>query len=516
MGQFVPQFRAWSAALLVACGGGGGDGSLAPPAGGGGGGGGGRRIADRHRAHRRSRPTWPRVTAWSIFPVGAAIETAAPPANADRDILLKHFSSITAENAMKPDTIWPNKAGTSGATACPRTQPNFAPGDTLAALRLQQRHAAARPHAAVAPDGARPGSSPATDRRPGELPHPRAAAPARLHLRRGPALPECVRLGRGQRSGQRYAESDQIRIAPTAPGTMAYSVGGGDRLVSTCATPSCSPRRRAVSIGRNSSNMKLMLNDYNTELPGKRANVLAIVQDVMNAGTVPHRRRRPPVPPAARRRCHAGHGGVRRPSRRCRPPWSTTSPSSTCLSTRIPGNCFSARTIPPCMADYGANPPATVLSQQATLYRALFTAFDRPSVTSDHHLGHRGQSHLAQYLAGDPHQPPAAVRYRRAIRSRHSGPWWIRHSSFRRRDQRGSHEDAVSEARPPPRWRWAAGGARRRRRHDHRDATISMRARPAAVIAVPFARHRRAGAGPAHVPRHRARSEGPRAARADH
>jgi endo-1,4-beta-xylanase len=34
------------------------------------------------------------------------------------------------------------------------------------------------------------------------------------------------------------------------------------------------------------------------------------------------------------------------------------------------------------MADYGANPPASVLSAQATLYRALFDAFNRPSVTS--------------------------------------------------------------------------------------------------------------------------------------
>ena len=34
------------------------------------------------------------------------------------------------------------------------------------------------------------------------------------------------------------------------------------------------------------------------------------------------------------------------------------------------------------MADYGASPPQSVLSQQATLYRALFNAFNRPSVTS--------------------------------------------------------------------------------------------------------------------------------------
>ena len=47
-----------------------------------------------------------------------------------------------------------------------------------------------------------------------------------------------------------------------------------------------------------------------------------------------------------------------------------------------PGNCFSQRSIPPCMADYGASPPQSVLSDQARLYRALFNAFNRPSVTS--------------------------------------------------------------------------------------------------------------------------------------
>ena len=39
-----------------------------------------------------------------------------------------------------------------------------------------------------------------------------------------------------------------------------------------------------TSIGKNSANMKLMLNDYNTELPGKRANVIQIVQELVNAG----------------------------------------------------------------------------------------------------------------------------------------------------------------------------------------------------------------------------------------
>ena len=41
-------------------------------------------------------------------------------------------------------------------------------------------------------------------------------------------------------------------------------------------------------------------------------------------------------------------------------------------------------------------------------------------------------------------------------------------------------------------------------------------ARPAAVVAVPFAEIAQARARPAHVPRDRARSEGPRIAQPDH
>ncbi len=47
-----------------------------------------------------------------------------------------------------------------------------------------------------------------------------------------------------------------------------------------------------------------------------------------------------------------------------------------------PGECYSVRTIPPCLASYGASPPQQVLSDQVLPYRALFNAFNRPSVQS--------------------------------------------------------------------------------------------------------------------------------------
>jgi endo-1,4-beta-xylanase len=135
-----------------------------------------------------------------------------------------------------------------------------------------------------------------------------------------------------------------------------------------------------ASMGKNSGNMKLMLNDYNTELPGKRANVIAIVQSLLNAGVaidgVGHQ---------FHLQLDADVTQVTAALTAVEALGATLVNHVTELDVSIyadPGSCYSGRTIPPCLADYGANPPQTVLSQQATLYRALFTAFNRPSVTS--------------------------------------------------------------------------------------------------------------------------------------
>ena len=126
--------------------------------------------------------------------------------------------------------------------------------------------------------------------------------------------------------------------------------------------------------------MKLMLNDYNTELPAKRANVLAIVQDLIDAGI--------PIDGVGHQfhlQLGADVGQVTAAFTAVEALSSTFVNHVTELDVSIyqdPGDCFSLRTIPPCMADYGATAPTSALRQQATLYRALFTAFDRPSVTS--------------------------------------------------------------------------------------------------------------------------------------
>src|SRR5690349_1678607 len=63
------------------------------------------------------------------FPVGAAIEPSATTTAPENALLIKHFSSVTAENAMKPDTVWPNLAGSN--PPLPAASPNFGPADTI-------------------------------------------------------------------------------------------------------------------------------------------------------------------------------------------------------------------------------------------------------------------------------------------------------------------------------------------------------------------------------------------------
>ena len=151
-----------------------------------------------------------------------------------------------------------------------------------------------------------------------------------------------------------------------------------------------------------------------------------IVQDVMNAGTgadidgVGHQ-----FHLQTRRRRSAGHRGL--PGRRGAR--STLVNHVTELDVSIyadPGNCFSARTIPPCLADLGANPPQSVLSHQATTVPRAVQRLQSAQRHLGHPLGRRRQSHLAQFISGDAHQPAAAVRHGRAIRSGRSGRWSTR------------------------------------------------------------------------------------------
>jgi endo-1,4-beta-xylanase len=159
----------------------------------------------------------------------------------------------------------------------------------------------------------------------------------------------------------------------------AYSVGGMDGRQYVRDAFFFANEARA-SIGKTSATMKLMLNDYNTELPGKRANVIQIVQSLVNAGV--------PIDGVG----HQLHLLLNADVSQVTAAFVAVEAISSTLVNHVteldvsiyadPPECFVQRTIPPCLQDAGATPTQSLLSQQALKYRELFNAFNRPSVTS--------------------------------------------------------------------------------------------------------------------------------------
>ncbi len=308
------------------------------------------------------------------YPVGAAIEPTSTT-GADATLLIRHMSSLTAENAMKPDTIWPNAPGTQD----PAPTRNFAPADQIVAFAAAN-NMRVRGHTLLwhqtAPTWLFAGdqSNPATYR-----------AAVRLRLRDYiytvmVHFPDVYAWDVVNEVAS-DTPNDTNPYRTNSPWYIAYSVGGADGSEYVRDAFLYATQARAL-MNRTSADMKLMINDYNTELSGKRANVIRILRDVINAGTgadingVGHQLHLQVGADVAQ--VTAAFAEVEAVS-------STLENHVTELDVSIyqdPGNCFSTRTIPPCVADYGANPPQSALSQQATLYRALFNAFNRPSVTS--------------------------------------------------------------------------------------------------------------------------------------
>jgi len=351
--------------LLAAC---GGDEPFTPPPGGGGGG-------TPVLPSPASAPALKTVIAGRFgvvnYPVGAAIEPASTT-NADSTLLIRHFSSITAENVMKPDTLWPSLPGTSQ----PGT-PNFTQADILVNF-AQVNNMQLRGHTLLWHR---------------TIPAWMLDGPLTQPLNYRAIIQQNLRnyiFAVVQRFPNVYAWDVVNEVASDTQNAanpyrtdslwyQAYSIGGlnGSDYVRDAFTFANQAR---TSIGKNSSNMKLMLNDYNTELPGKRANVIQIVQALVNAGV--------PIDGVGHQfhlQLNANVADVTAALVAVETVSSTLVNHVTELDVSIyadPGNCFSAPAIPPCMADYGASPPQSVLSQQALLYRALFNAFNRPSVTS--------------------------------------------------------------------------------------------------------------------------------------
>jgi len=350
------------ACVLVACGGGGEAAPVPPP-----GGGGPPQLPDPATA-----PALKTIIAGNFgtvnFPVGAAIGTASTT-GADAALLTKHFSSITAENVMKPDTI----KGTSEAQAY-----NFAPADQLAAF-AQANNMRLRGHALLWHQTA-PAWFFAGDQSNAVLYRSTVRNRLRTYI-----VDVVTHFG-----AQVYAwdvvnevasdtQNDANPYRTSSPWYQAYSVGGlnGSDYVADAFLFANEAR---TSLGLTRTSMKLMLNDYNTELPGKRANVIQIVQSLITQGV--------PIDGVG----HQFHLTLGLTGLDIAAALDATQNLGAMLDNHVteldvsiyddPGSCFSSRTIPPCLADYGANPPQTVLSQQATLYRVLFNRFRRPDVTS--------------------------------------------------------------------------------------------------------------------------------------
>jgi endo-1,4-beta-xylanase len=347
------------AMLLVACGGGGDGTAGLPPLDGGNGGG---------LPSPASAPALKTVLAGRYgavnFPVGAAIEGGSTAGN-DSHILIKHFNSITAENAMKPDTIWPNA---TGSTTQPAAAPNFGPADVLAnfaaANSMQLRGHTLLWHQTT-PTWLVTGN--------------RAAVQQNLRTYITAVMQHFPNVYAWDVVNEVASDTPNAAnpYRTDSPWYQAYSQGGADgreyvidafMIAGQVRTQMARPQ------------MRLMLNDYNTELPGKRANVIAILRDVINAGA--------PIDGVG----HQFHLQLGADVAQVTAAFAAVEAVSSTLANHVteldvsiyqdPGTCFSARAIPPCLADLGANPPQSVLSAQALLYRALFNAFNRPTVTS--------------------------------------------------------------------------------------------------------------------------------------
>jgi endo-1,4-beta-xylanase len=356
-----------SFAFLTACGG-GDDEPFTPPPGG---------PATPQLPSPASAPELKTVIASRFgvvnFPVGAAIEPSSTTNATDSALLIKHFSSITAENVMKPDTLWPSVPGTSQ----PASSPNFTQADILvnfaAVNNMRLRGHTLLWHRTIPAwmlDG--PLNEPANYRATIQQNLRNYIFAVIQHFPNVYAWDVVNEVASDTQNASNPYRTDSLWY-------QAYSIGGLDGSAYVRDAFFFANEARA-SIGKTSANMKLMLNDYNTELPGKRANVIQIVRELVNGGYaidgVGHQ---------FHLQLNANVAEVTAALVAVEGVSSTLVNHVTELDVSIyadPGTCFSQGTIPPCMADYGANPPQSVLSQQALKYRELFNAFNRPSVTS--------------------------------------------------------------------------------------------------------------------------------------
>lgn len=281
------------------------------------------------------------------FVVGAAIGTAQIANGADdAAILQSQFNSITAENVMKPSALSP-------------TEGNYTFGDADALLAFAEaNNILLRGHTLLwhrqTPDYFFEGTV------------------AEIRARLEQYVTDVVTHFKGKVYAwdvvNEVVSDDDGATAPYRDSNWYQAVGGPDYIdwvfqAARAADPDA----------------LLFINDYNTELPGKRGRVLEVVKDLQDRGI--------PIDGVG----HQAHIQAATPAADVLAAIDAVDAQFMGLENHIteldisiyndPGSCFNDQT--GCAADYGDNIPQTAIDDQATKYRTLFAGFAaRPSVTS--------------------------------------------------------------------------------------------------------------------------------------
>jgi endo-1,4-beta-xylanase len=281
------------------------------------------------------------------FIVGAAVAPSQLiDGVADADILKDQFSGITAENLMKPQALAP----TEGAYTFEAADRLF---DFADANNMALRGHALLWHRAT-PDYFFQGS--------------RAAVKARLEK----YVTDVVTHFKGRvYAWDVVNEVISDDAGPTAPyrNSNWYQAAGGPDYIDW-----------AFAAARKADpNVRLFINDYNTELPAKRARLLQVVKDLQDRGI--------PVDGVG----HQMHIQANTAAVDVLAAIDDVDMQFMGLINHVteldisiysdPGSCFDAQTN--CAPDYGDNIPQAVIDNQAKTYRDLYKGFaNRPSVTS--------------------------------------------------------------------------------------------------------------------------------------